>query len=539
MSYGRRLRSLLAGLAFALFVASAGLPSSLGAQLGWSGTAAAQGIDVDYFYDELGPYGEWVWHPRFGYVWLPTHVSENWRPYTVGHWVYTDEYGWYWDSYEPFAWAVYHYGRWGYDWDFGWFWVPGDTWAPAWVQWRYGDNYVGWAPIGPHRGGYAYGQPLSYDPPVAEAWVFVAPRYLTSRTIYRYALPPSDLGPAFYGAPNIYRPEFRNGVIFNFGFPRDRAARFGGGPIIGKKIYRMDRKGGRYGKFEGGEDGIRVFAPGFQKGVRPNRPPKNFVNSPSDFKPKAKLRRTFEGKPPKGWGPGAAEVESIDKEAGPHGFKPKQGGPGRDKDRGNEAQGGPNGGQGGQGSQSDKDKWKRKGFGQGGQGGQGGAGGQNGGQGGPAFEKDQNGDQGGGQGGSGNGGDRNKGKNKNNDKDKKKNKDQNQSGGEGSGAPQQDDQRGGPPPGFNGGNQGGPAGGNNGNGNGNGPDNNRKRKGFGPGPGFQKSQGGDQGGGQGGGQGGNGDGNGDKGKNKDKNKKNKNDKCRDNPNQQGCQQQSN
>ena len=98
--------------------------------------------------------------------------SENWRPYTVGHWVYTDEYGWYWHSYEPFAWAVYHYGRWGYDPSYGWFWVPGDTWAPAWVEWRYGDRYVGWAPAGPtYSGGYAYGAPVSYEPPVAESWV--------------------------------------------------------------------------------------------------------------------------------------------------------------------------------------------------------------------------------------------------------------------------------------------------------------------------------------------------------------------------------
>ena len=525
MSYGRWLRWLLAGMTFAVCVAMAGAPSPLGVPLGWSGTAAAQPIDVDYFYDELGPYGEWVWHPRFGYVWLPTRVSETWRPYTVGHWVYTDEYGWYWDSYEPFAWAVYHYGRWGYDGNYGWFWVPGDTWAPAWVQWRYGDNYVGWAPIGPHRAGYAYGQPLSYDPPVAEAWVFVAPRYLTSRSIYRYALPPSDLGPAFYGAPNVYRPEFRNGVIFNFGFPRDRAARFGGGPIVGKKIYRMDRKGGRYGKFEGGDDGIRIFAPGFQKGVKPNRAPKNFVNSPSDFKPKAKLKRTFEGKPPKGWGPGAAEVESIDKEGGPQGFKPK----GKDKGNAAEGESGANGGGAGNGSQSDQDKGKdkRKSFGQGNGGGQEGAGGQGGagqsgagGQGGGQDQdKDKNKDQ-----------DKNKDKDKDKDKDKKKKKNKDQDQGDG-GAKQSDQQQG-APTGFSGQGQGGSAGGNGGNAQGD-----WKKKGFVPG--FQKSQGG-----QAGDQGGNGDGNGgdngkDKGKNKDKKEKDKNKKCRDNPNQEGCQQQPN
>jgi len=374
MGYARWLRFLLAGMAFAALVATAGVPLPGADRLGLSGTAAAQAIDIDYFYNELDPYGEWVWHPRFGYVWLPGNVSESWRPYTVGHWVYTDEYGWYWDSFEPFAWAVYHYGRWGYDEDYGWFWVPGDTWAPAWVQWRYGDNYVGWAPIGPRRRGYSYGLPLSYEPSVAEAWVFVQPRYLTSRSIYRYALPPSELGLAFSGATNVYRPEFRGGGVYNFGVPRDRVVRFYKTPIIVQKVYRVDRKGDRYGKFDGGH-GIRVFAPGFEKGVQPNHKPKRFSDSPFDLKPKAKLQHTFEGKPPKGWGPSATEVQPIAKEVGPKGFKPwKHDGQdqGNDKEQGNVTKGqtGPNGGQG-QTDTSDADKGdkdKRKGFGSGGPG---------------------------------------------------------------------------------------------------------------------------------------------------------------------------
>ena len=160
------LRLLLAGIVWLALLAAPGVTLPGSERLGFVGAAAAQQqVNIDDFYDALDPYGQWVWHPRFGYVWLPENVSQSWRPYTVGHWEYTDEYGWYWDSREPFAWAVYHYGRWGYDDDYGWFWVPGDTWAPAWVQWRYSDDYVGWAPIGPRRGGYAYGAPVNYDPP--------------------------------------------------------------------------------------------------------------------------------------------------------------------------------------------------------------------------------------------------------------------------------------------------------------------------------------------------------------------------------------
>jgi hypothetical protein len=88
------------------------------------------------------------------------------------------------------------------------------------VQWRYSDAYVGWAPIGPGRYGYAYGAPVNYDPPVAEAWVFVQPRYLTSRAISHYALPIGALGPAFLGATTIYRPQYRGVFVYNYGMPR-------------------------------------------------------------------------------------------------------------------------------------------------------------------------------------------------------------------------------------------------------------------------------------------------------------------------------
>ncbi len=167
-------RVLRAGL-FALiaFAAAVSLPGT--AKLGLGGPAMAQdGFAIDQFYDELAPYGEWIAHPRYGYVWLPRTVAPDWRPYTVGKWVSTDEYGWYWDSYEPFAWAVYHYGRWGFDAGYGWYWVPGDTWAPAWVQWRYGNEYVGWAPEAPTPyGGYAYGGPAGYAPPPPQELVGV------------------------------------------------------------------------------------------------------------------------------------------------------------------------------------------------------------------------------------------------------------------------------------------------------------------------------------------------------------------------------
>lgn len=97
--------------------------------------------------ERLSNYGGWRTSSRFGDVWVPT-VRTEWRPYTEGRWVWTDD-GWYWQSTEPFGDVVYHYGRWAYDPDFGWVWIAGDQWAPAWVVWRQGGNDVGWAPAPP------------------------------------------------------------------------------------------------------------------------------------------------------------------------------------------------------------------------------------------------------------------------------------------------------------------------------------------------------------------------------------------------------
>jgi hypothetical protein len=102
------------------------------------------------FYRKLEPYGAWRETSDYGYVWQPRAAEESrgWRPYTNGHWVYTDA-GWTWISDEPFGWATYHYGRWMRLRNVGWVWVPGTEWAPAWVSWRTSNEYVGWAPLPP------------------------------------------------------------------------------------------------------------------------------------------------------------------------------------------------------------------------------------------------------------------------------------------------------------------------------------------------------------------------------------------------------
>ena len=317
------LRFLLTGLFSAALLCLPAVPLLTDkSQTRMGGVAAAQEpVDISYFYDELAPYGQWVWHPRFSYVWLPQEVSEDWRPYAVGQWFYTDEYGWYWHSEEPFAWAVYHYGRWGYDPDYGWFWVPGDVWAPAWVTWRYGDSYAGWAPIAPHRAGYAYGVPAYYEPPVAEAWVFVEPEYLFVENIYDYAVPVPEINVVFLQTTTIYHPEFHGDVIFNAGIPYRHLESILNRPVPIYEVVEVQVPHDGRAWRDRGQKALPRFAPRLDKSA-PHRPPKQFAQTPFEASPKARLRSAVR-ETPQGIGPSASKLKPIAKEVGPSGFNPK------------------------------------------------------------------------------------------------------------------------------------------------------------------------------------------------------------------------
>jgi hypothetical protein len=108
-------------------------------------------ISFQTFYDELSPFGDWIYTSDYGYVWRPFFDRpEDFRPYSSnGDWVYT-EYGWTWASDYRWGWAPFHYGRWFFDDYLGWMWIPGNEWAPAWVTWGSYHNYWGWAPLGPN-----------------------------------------------------------------------------------------------------------------------------------------------------------------------------------------------------------------------------------------------------------------------------------------------------------------------------------------------------------------------------------------------------
>lgn len=160
-----------------------------------SATYSSAGYDDDYYYASLDRYGTWVEVSTYGQVWCPLDVSAGWRPYTVGSWAYTD-YGWMWLADDPWGSLPYHYGRWTFDSFYGWVWVPGDVWGPAWVSWRYGDGWCGWAPLPPDAG-WRVGVGLTFDAYALDSridsygWCFVPARDLTSGSIRTRIVPAS------------------------------------------------------------------------------------------------------------------------------------------------------------------------------------------------------------------------------------------------------------------------------------------------------------------------------------------------------------
>ncbi len=159
------------------------------------------GISFNVFYNELRPYGRWINHRAHGRVWIP-NVGGNFHPYaTNGYWVMTD-YGNTWVSDYSWGWAPFHYGRWYYDDYYGWAWVPGYEWAPAWVTWRSGGGYYGWAPMGP---GLHINIHINLP---ARYWTFLPNRYMYHRNMHRHY---NRYSPAIYNRTTIVN----NTYIYN------------------------------------------------------------------------------------------------------------------------------------------------------------------------------------------------------------------------------------------------------------------------------------------------------------------------------------
>jgi hypothetical protein len=183
----------------------------------------AADVSINYFYDNLNG-GNWYEVADYGYVWQPdVATNSNWRPYTDGYWAYTDV-GWTWVSYEDFGWATYHYGRWARLDDYGWVWVPGYEWGPAWVSWRTGGDYVGWAPLPPAGGrDVVYeSQPIDYrvdaEYDIGPAYYnFIDVRYI-GEPVLRDRIFDYNQNVAYVDrSVNVTNITYNNGMFYNYG----------------------------------------------------------------------------------------------------------------------------------------------------------------------------------------------------------------------------------------------------------------------------------------------------------------------------------
>ncbi|RNI21897.1 DUF6600 domain-containing protein [Rufibacter latericius] len=203
-------------------------------------------VSFQTFYDELDRYGRWIRDPEYGYVWSPT-VEQGFQPYaTRGHWVMT-EYGNTWVSDYDWGWAPFHYGRWIYD-DFdGWLWIPGSEWGPAWVDWRNGGGYYGWAPMGPR---------MTYIVP-AVRWVFVPVMYITSPRIYSYSVPRTRVVNIYHNTTIINNYYERDNRKYVYG-PRNQDIERATNRKV--NVYRVDRDN-RPGRTSLAENSVRIYRP--------------------------------------------------------------------------------------------------------------------------------------------------------------------------------------------------------------------------------------------------------------------------------------
>ncbi len=263
---------------------------------------ASAGVDVsvDFFYDNLGADGDWVELDDYGYCWQPAVAVQNshWRPYTDGHWVYTDA-GWFWVSSEDFGWATYHYGRWLRLQDRGWFWVPGRVWGPAWVSWRTGGDYIGWAPLPPRvrddmESPVTGRVDVEFD--IGPAYYnFIDVRYIGEPVLRERIFEPTTNVTYITQTVNVTNITYVNSTVRNFGPDYEQVSRYSTQPVRRMTLERettADFRGGvkpnQLTKVEG--DKLVVAAP-------------SVIQKPtSPIAPKAVKEKIAKPKVENGWG---------------------------------------------------------------------------------------------------------------------------------------------------------------------------------------------------------------------------------------------
>ena len=292
-----------------------------------SAVPQARGADVsiDFIYDNLSG-GNWIDVEGYGYGWQPDVATSdpNWRPYADGYWAYTD-YGWTWISYEDFGWATYHYGRWANLGDYGWVWFPGSDldWGPAWVSWRTGGDYIGWAPLPPRGPGVVYeSQPIGFNVDVVfdigpEYYNFCDVRFIGEPVLRDRIIPPVQNVTYITNTVNVTNIYVQNNVVYNYGPDYDVVNTYSSRPVQRLAIERQTPsnlsaavKSGTLTKVQGNK--LLVAAP------------QKLAKAPPTTKPPAVKAKVAQPKIERGWKgvSNRAELEQKIKSENPKNIPP-------------------------------------------------------------------------------------------------------------------------------------------------------------------------------------------------------------------------
>jgi uncharacterized protein DUF6600 len=202
---------------------------------GWSMPAQAADVSFDFFYSNLSPHGSWLVSSEYGQVWQPRVYASDWNPYYDGHWVYTD-LGWTWVSDYSWGTVPYHYGTWVMDADYGWVWVPGYVWAPAWVVFRTGPDYIGWAPVSPR---YSLSASRSFAQPTSGPFVFVSARDFMAPRVRTFIIPERQATVILNNTRIVNSLAIENSVVVNRGPDPRLIEKASGQPIRETRIEQV------------------------------------------------------------------------------------------------------------------------------------------------------------------------------------------------------------------------------------------------------------------------------------------------------------
>jgi hypothetical protein len=213
--------------------------------------------EASFFYDQLAPYGQWLWVDPYGWVWSPNNVAPGWRPYTDGSWAYSDA-GWTWVSDVSWGWAPFHYGRWFFHEHRGWCWVPGSEWAPAWVAWHWGDGYCGWAPMPPL---VAWETSPDWDAIIPSfGWCFVAHTDFRRAHLRDHIVLAARNLTLLRETRNVTRFELRNKALVNLSITAEQVEKVTGRPVRHFNIAEINSPVGDHGSLRGKTE-IGIYRP--------------------------------------------------------------------------------------------------------------------------------------------------------------------------------------------------------------------------------------------------------------------------------------